>query len=117
MGLPFISFSWQTRDQRLLFGLSGAFVVALLLATIASDVRFMSVFGVHGRNTGFLSYLALLSLFLFFVTRKNSENFYVAAIAFAVITNYYCRCIPKQKNANFVILMLEPKFLAGRVPI
>lgn len=84
LGLPFISFSWQKRDQRLLFGFSGAFVIALLLATIASDVRFMSVFGVHGRNTGLISYLALVSLFLFIATSQSQTYLKIFPFLFAI---------------------------------
>lgn len=88
LALPLIKWKFPSREEKVLASLAGAFVVSLLLATLLSDVRFMSFFGIHGRNTGFLSYLALLSLFLFFVTRKNSENFYVAAIAFAVALSF-----------------------------
>lgn len=84
LGLPFIAYSWQARDQRLLFGLSGAFVAALLLATVASDVRFMSVFGVHGRNTGLLSYLALVSIFLFIATSQSQTYLKIFPFLFAI---------------------------------
>lgn len=84
LALPFISYSLTTQHEKLAFGLSAFFVLALLLATIASDARFMSVFGVHGRNTGLLSYLALVSLFLFIATSHTKSYLNLFPFLFAI---------------------------------
>ena len=84
LALPFVNYSFKTKDEKIIFGISALFVLSLVFATAASDVKFMSIFGVHGRNTGLLSYIALVSLSLFIATSRLKSYLKLFPILFAI---------------------------------
>ncbi len=56
--------------------LSGIFLVSSLIATLSSELPLnQNLYGVYGRNTGFLTYAFLVSLLLGALTIQKSESF------------------------------------------
>ena len=51
---------FSTPIQRISLGLLGLLSIGLLVATVATDVKYTAIFGEFHRNNGFLSYLAMI---------------------------------------------------------
>jgi len=52
-----------TGNKKIVLSLVGLFIIALLVSTFATDVKYTAIFGEYHRNNGALSYLAMAILF------------------------------------------------------
>ena len=64
----------NSKDQKIGLWLIGLFAVGLLVATLATDVKYTAVFGEYHRNNGALSYLAMVTLMLGSVLAFNLKS-------------------------------------------
>ena len=83
---------FSTPIQRISLGLLGVLALGLLVATVATDVKYTAIFGEFHRNNGFLSYLAMIILMasatLVFNLKSVNRYFTFLAIAGLVLSFY-----------------------------
>jgi hypothetical protein len=91
----FCASGWAViREQRIIIGISIVFLLASFnaIANSASPIQ-QNIYGTYGRNTGFLTYLFLLFIFISATNlhQKKSFNLIMASLIFAGIINIiYC---------------------------
>jgi O-antigen ligase len=81
-----------TGNKKIGLSLIGLFIVALLVSTIATDVKYTAIFGEYHRNNGALSYLAMAILFAGSVATFSGQSsirfFKFFAITGLLLTGY-----------------------------
>ena len=82
------------RDRKLIFGISSVFVLASVNAIAGSSSPLgQNFYGTYGRNTGFLTYLFLLFIFIAATSlyKKSSFILIISGLIFAGVVNViYC---------------------------
>ena len=91
----FCSGGWSVfRERKLIFGISFVFVLASVSAIASSSSPLgQNLYGTFGRNTGFLTYLFLIFIFIAATSlnQKNSFVFIIGGLIFAGVINViYC---------------------------
>jgi len=81
-----------TSNKKIGLSLIGLFITALLVSTIATDVKYTAIFGEYHRNNGALSYLAMAILFASSVATFSGQSsirfFKFFAISGLLLTGY-----------------------------
>jgi O-antigen ligase len=81
-----------TSNKKIGLSLIGLFIIALLVSTIATDVKYTAIFGEYHRNNGALSYLAMAILFAGSVAAFSNQSsirfFKFFAITGLLLTGY-----------------------------
>jgi O-antigen ligase len=81
-----------TGNKKIGLSLVGLFIIALLVSTIATDVKYTAIFGEYHRNNGALSYLAMAILFAGSIAAFSGQSsirfFKFFAITGLLLTGY-----------------------------